>query len=66
MSYTESAWKFSTENVSVFWWFCYAEKMVTGLRRVSWEKVDVSFHTSMQRFAAHSIIQVYYLPASCC
>lgn len=36
------------------------EKMVTGLRRVSWEKVDVSFHTSMQRFAAHSIIQVKY------
>uniref|UniRef100_A0A0D9X4B3 DUF676 domain-containing protein n=1 Tax=Leersia perrieri TaxID=77586 RepID=A0A0D9X4B3_9ORYZ len=36
------------------------EKMVTGLRRVSWEKVDVSFHTSKQRFAAHSIIQVKY------
>ncbi|KAL5230053.1 hypothetical protein ABZP36_028829 [Zizania latifolia] len=36
------------------------EKMVTGLRRVSWEIVDVSFHTSIQRFAAHSIIQVKY------
>lgn len=36
------------------------EKMVTGLRRVSWEKVDVSFHNSKQRFAAHSIIQVKY------
>ncbi|KAK3121009.1 hypothetical protein QOZ80_8BG0644630 [Eleusine coracana subsp. coracana] len=36
------------------------EKMVTGLRRVSWEKVDVSFHTSMTSFAAHSIIQVKY------
>ncbi|KQJ95038.1 putative lipase ROG1 [Brachypodium distachyon] len=36
------------------------EKMVTGLRRVSWEKVDVSFHTSMRSFAAHSIIQVKY------
>uniref|UniRef100_A0A8I7BJB7 DUF676 domain-containing protein n=1 Tax=Hordeum vulgare subsp. vulgare TaxID=112509 RepID=A0A8I7BJB7_HORVV len=34
------------------------EKMVTGLRRVSWEKVDVSFHASMRSFAAHSIIQV--------
>ena len=32
--------------------------MVTGLRRVSWEKVDVSFHSSMTSFAAHSIIQV--------
>jgi len=31
---------------------------VTGLRRVSWEKVDVSFHSSMTSFAAHSIIQV--------
>ena len=38
------------------------EKMVTGLRRVSWEKVDVSFHTSMRSFAAHSIIQVAPLP----
>lgn len=36
------------------------EKMVTGLRQVSWEKVDVSFHTSMRSFAAHSIIQVKY------
>lgn len=32
--------------------------MVTGLRRVSWGKVDVSFHSSMTSFAAHSIIQV--------
>ncbi|XP_020096013.1 putative lipase YOR059C isoform X3 [Ananas comosus] len=34
------------------------EELVTGLRRLSWERVDVSFHTSMQRFAAHSLIQV--------
>ncbi|XP_026401363.1 putative lipase YOR059C [Papaver somniferum] len=34
------------------------EAMVTGLSRVSWEKVDVSFHTSRQRFAAHNVIQV--------
>ncbi|XP_028794539.1 putative lipase YOR059C [Neltuma alba] len=34
------------------------EELVTGLSRVSWEKVDVSFHSSRQRFAAHSIIQV--------
>lgn len=34
------------------------EEMVSGLSRVPWEKVDVSFHTSRQRFAAHSVIQV--------
>ncbi|KAJ4746519.1 alpha/beta-Hydrolases superfamily protein [Rhynchospora pubera] len=34
------------------------ENLVRGLRRVSWEKVDVSFHTSKVRFAAHSVIQV--------
>ncbi|KAJ7970634.1 alpha/beta-Hydrolases superfamily protein [Quillaja saponaria] len=34
------------------------EVLVTGLSRVSWEKIDVSFHSSRQRFAAHSIIQV--------
>ncbi|KAK7279083.1 hypothetical protein RJT34_24127 [Clitoria ternatea] len=34
------------------------EELVTGLSQVSWEKVDVSFRTSKNRFAAHSIIQV--------
>ncbi|KAL2227262.1 putative lipase YOR059C [Sesamum indicum] len=34
------------------------EELVTGLSRVSWEKVDVSFHRSRVKFAAHSIIQV--------
>ncbi|THU61299.1 hypothetical protein C4D60_Mb07t21830 [Musa balbisiana] len=35
------------------------EKLVTGLARLSWEKVDVSFHnSSIHRFAAHSVIQV--------
>nr|XP_010919690.2 putative lipase YOR059C [Elaeis guineensis] len=34
------------------------EKLVTGLTRLSWERVDVSFHSSRQRFAAHSVIQV--------
>ncbi|XP_039122603.1 putative lipase ROG1 isoform X1 [Dioscorea cayenensis subsp. rotundata] len=34
------------------------EELVTGLTRVSWERVDVSFHTSKLRFAAHSVIQV--------
>ncbi|KAK6155942.1 hypothetical protein DH2020_010190 [Rehmannia glutinosa] len=34
------------------------EELVNGLSRVSWEKVDVSFHSSRLKFAAHSIIQV--------
>ncbi|CAI0383943.1 unnamed protein product [Linum tenue] len=34
------------------------EELVTGLSRVSWEKIDVSFHTSRLRLAAHSVIQV--------
>lgn len=34
------------------------EELVTGLSRVSWDKVDVSFHSCRQRFAAHSVIQV--------
>ncbi|VVB15613.1 unnamed protein product [Arabis nemorensis] len=34
------------------------EEMIRGLSSVSWEKVDVSFHSSRQRFAAHSVIQV--------
>ncbi|XP_043715999.1 lipid droplet phospholipase 1-like isoform X2 [Telopea speciosissima] len=34
------------------------EEIVRGLSRVTWEKVDVSFHSSRQRNAAHSIIQV--------
>ncbi|KAF2311682.1 hypothetical protein GH714_025904 [Hevea brasiliensis] len=38
------------------------EELVTGLSRVSWEKVDVSFHTCRQRFAAHSVIQSYPNP----
>lgn len=34
------------------------EEMVKALSRVSWEKIDVSFHSSRQRMAAHSVIQV--------
>ncbi|KAF5732278.1 putative lipase ROG1 isoform X1 [Tripterygium wilfordii] len=34
------------------------EELVTGLSCVSWEKIDVSFHSCRQRFAAHSVIQV--------
>ncbi|ONK80433.1 uncharacterized protein A4U43_C01F17670 [Asparagus officinalis] len=43
---------------------CYSdvleEELVTGLSRVSWEKVDVSFQSSIQRFVAHNAIQVQY------
>ncbi|GJQ90372.1 hypothetical protein Tco_0001511 [Tanacetum coccineum] len=35
-----------------------AEEPVTGLSRVSWEKVDVSFHNSRSSIAAHSVIQL--------
>ncbi|KAL4178603.1 hypothetical protein AMTRI_Chr13g83090 [Amborella trichopoda] len=34
------------------------EELVTGLNSVSWERIDVSFHQSKQRYAAHSVIQV--------
>ncbi|TVU28974.1 hypothetical protein EJB05_20515 [Eragrostis curvula] len=34
------------------------ERLLRGLKRVSWEKVDVSFHNSKVRYAAHSVIQV--------
>ncbi|CAA6669833.1 unnamed protein product [Spirodela intermedia] len=34
------------------------EELVTGLTQLSWERVDVSFHRSKRRFAAHSVIQV--------
>lgn len=34
------------------------EELVKGLSSLSWEKVDVSFHSSRFRFAAHSVIQV--------
>ncbi|KAF6146136.1 hypothetical protein GIB67_015574 [Kingdonia uniflora] len=34
------------------------DELLTGLSQVSWEKIDVSFHTTRQRFAAHNVIQV--------
>lgn len=34
------------------------EAMIKGLNRVSWERVDVSFRKSRQRFFAHNTIQV--------
>ncbi|KAI4344380.1 hypothetical protein L6164_011614 [Bauhinia variegata] len=34
------------------------EEMIRGLTGVPWERVDVSFHNSRQRYIAHSTIQV--------
>lgn len=34
------------------------EEMVRGLKQVPWERVDVSFHKSRQRYVAHNTIQV--------
>ncbi|KAL3024624.1 hypothetical protein AAZX31_04G134100 [Glycine max] len=34
------------------------EEMIRGLTQVSWERVDVSFQKSKQRYVAHSTIQV--------
>ncbi|MQL86452.1 hypothetical protein Taro_018987 [Colocasia esculenta] len=34
------------------------DELIAGLTHLSWERVDVSFHTSRQRNAAHSVIQV--------
>ncbi|CAL9158999.1 unnamed protein product [Musa hybrid cultivar] len=34
------------------------EEMIRGLKQVSWERVDVSFQKSRQRYIAHNTIQV--------
>lgn len=34
------------------------EEMIKGLNQVAWERVDVSFHKSRQRYIAHNTIQV--------
>lgn len=31
--------------------------MIRGLNQVPWERVDVSFHKSRQRYVAHNTIQ---------
>ncbi|KAL9242255.1 hypothetical protein vseg_016274 [Gypsophila vaccaria] len=36
----------------------YEEEMIIGLNQVPWERVDVSFHQSRQRYIAHNTIQV--------
>ncbi|GKE32420.1 clathrin heavy chain 2-like protein [Tanacetum coccineum] len=38
-----------------------SKELVTGLSRVSWEKVDVSFHNSRSSIAAHSVIQAHQI-----
>lgn len=35
-----------------------AEEMISGLRQLSWQRVDVSFSSSAQKLDAHSTIQV--------
>ena len=35
----------------------YVEEMIRGLTQVTWERVDVSFHKSRQRYIAHNTIQ---------
>ncbi|KZV29581.1 hypothetical protein F511_00859 [Dorcoceras hygrometricum] len=34
------------------------EEMIRGLNQVSWERIDVSFHKSRQRYVAHNTIQL--------
>lgn len=41
-----------------FLFFLYVEEMIKGLTQVPWERVDVSFQKSNQRYIAHSTIQV--------
>ncbi|KAK6159133.1 hypothetical protein DH2020_006447 [Rehmannia glutinosa] len=36
-----------------------SEEMIRGLTQVSWERVDVSFHKSRQRYVAHNTIQSF-------
>ncbi|AES92372.2 serine esterase family protein [Medicago truncatula] len=40
------------------------EEMIRGLTQVHWERVDVSFQKSKQRYTAHSTIQVKFLSYS--
>ncbi|XP_010536936.1 PREDICTED: putative lipase ROG1 [Tarenaya hassleriana] len=36
----------------------FEEEMIKGLTQLPWERVDVSFHKSKQRYVAHNTIQV--------
>lgn len=42
------------------------EEMIRGLKQVSWERVDVSFQKSRQRYIAHNTIQARILKIVCC
>jgi len=55
---------FLTAELHMMGWLLllFSERLLQGLKRVSWEKVDVSFHNSKVRSAAHSVIQVLPLP----
>lgn len=50
----------------IFWVFAFShvEEMVRGLTIVPWERVDVSFQKSKQRYVAHSTIQVKFISCS--
>ncbi|KAI3753255.1 hypothetical protein L2E82_25303 [Cichorium intybus] len=43
----------------------FEEDMIRGLTQKSWERVDVSFHNSTQRYAAHSTIQALNIYQDC-
>lgn len=45
--------------MSIFFLVC-EEEMIRGLTQVAWERVDVSFHESKQRYIAHNTIQVSF------
>lgn len=37
--------------------FVHVEEMIRGLTQVPWERIDVSFRKSTQRYVAHNTIQ---------
>ncbi|KAL6555824.1 hypothetical protein OROHE_007098 [Orobanche hederae] len=49
----DGASKANSANKLLTW-----KEMIRGLTQVSWERVDVSFHKSRQRYVAHNTIQV--------
>lgn len=46
----------SSFSGEIFFLF-YVEEMIRGLTQVPWERVDVSFQKSKQRYVAHNTIQ---------
>lgn len=41
------------------------EEIIRGLMKVAWERVDVDFSGSIQRFLAHNTIQASYFFSPC-